>query len=302
MKVLVLGHRGMLGHELLLCLHRAGFAVVGRGRPQTDITQVASIRRTLDDVRPDILINAAAYTAVDQAESEPDIAFVVNRDGAANLAAACQESGIPLMHVSTDYVFDGQATRPYREDDATAPLGIYGQSKWEGEQAVRACLPQHLIARTAWLYGSQGTNFVQTMLRLARERDVLRVVADQQGCPTWSRDLAAALVAMCQRIMQNQGTTPWGTYHFTGAGQTTWYDFARAIFEEAMAFEPLVIQRVIPLPTAAYPTPARRPANSVLDCHHITSTFDIMPRPWRESLHDCIREFYTCPTIPPVMC
>ena len=151
-----------------------------------------------------MLINAAAYTAVDQAESEPDVAFAVNRDGALHLASVCQDVGIPLLHVSTDYVFDGSASRPYCEDDLAAPLGVYGQSKWEGEEALRGCHPEHVIVRTAWLYGRHGHNFVKTMLRLAREREVLRVVNDQYGCPTWSRDLAEALVLMCQRIVQGR--------------------------------------------------------------------------------------------------
>lgn len=286
----MIGHQGMLAQELLPCLAGAGFAVVSRGRPEVDITKASSVRQTLADAQPDILINAAAYTAVDQAETEPDMAFAVNRDGVAHLAAACRDTGIPLLHVSTDYVFDGLASRPYCEEDRIAPLGMYGRSKWEGEEAVRRCHQEHVIVRTAWLYGRHGHNFVKTMLRLAREREVLRVVDDQYGCPTWSRELAEALVTMCHRIGQGKDFVPWGTYHFCGAGQSTWYGFARAIIEEAKAFESLCVREIMPIPTTVYPTPARRPAYSALNCSKIQSAFGITPRPWRESLHDCVCE------------
>jgi dTDP-4-dehydrorhamnose reductase len=171
MKVLVIGYQGMLAHELRPCLAYTGCTVVDLGRPDVDITQATSIRRTLADVQPDILINAAAYTAVDKTESKPDLVFAVNRDGAGHVAAVCRDVGVPLIHVSTDYVFDGSASRPYG-------------SKWEGKEAVRSCHREHVIVRTAWLYGRHGQNFVKTMLRLAREREVLRVVDDQRGCPT----------------------------------------------------------------------------------------------------------------------
>ena len=290
MKILVVGHRAMLAQELLPSLRHAGFDTVGRGRPELDITQVASVRAVLEEVRPDILINSAAYTAVDRAESEPEAAFAVNRDGVAVLAKACHERGTPLVHISTDYVFDGTMPRPYREDDPTAPLGVYGKSKWEGEEAVRAYHPQHLIVRTAWLYGVHGANFVKTMLRLARERQVLRVVHDQHGCPTWTRELAGALTVICQRLQAERDLPWWGTYHFCGAGQTTWYGFACAIFEDIQPPASWMIRRIEPIPTMAYPTPARRPANSVLDCRKIESTFGLTPRPWRDNLHDCLQE------------
>jgi dTDP-4-dehydrorhamnose reductase len=280
----------MLAQELIPSLRHTGFDTVGRGRPELDITEVASIRAVLEEVRPDILINSAAYTAVDRAESEPEAAFAVNRDGVALLARACREMDVPLVHISTDYVFDGTTTRPYREDDPTIPLGVYGRSKWEGEEALRACHPQHLIVRTAWLYGMHGANFVKTMLRLARERQVLRVVHDQHGCPTWTKELAGALTVICQRLQADKDPTWWGTYHFCGAGQTTWYGFACAIFEEIKTPASLMVQRVEPIPTTAYPTPARRPANSILDCRKIQSTFGIAHRLWRDSLHDCMQE------------
>jgi dTDP-4-dehydrorhamnose reductase len=291
MKVLVVGHRAMLSQALIPCLRHAGFDVVGCGRPELDITQATSVRAVLEAIRPDVLINSAAYTAVDRAESEPEAAFAVNRDGVVLLARECHALGLPLIHLSTDYVFDGMMARPYHEDDLTAPLGVYGRSKWEGENAIRAYHPQHLIVRTAWLYGLHGANFVQTMLRLAHERQALRVVNDQHGCPTWTRDLARALTMMCQRLQKDRCPTWWGTYHFCGAGQTTWYAFAWAIFEEVKSSASLMVQRIEPIPTTAYPTPARRPANSVLDCRKIQSTFGIVPRQWRDSLHDCLQEW-----------
>jgi dTDP-4-dehydrorhamnose reductase len=291
MIVLVVGPRSMLAQELLPCLQQAGFSVVGRGRPGLDLTQKASIHTVFEEVRPDICINTAAYTAVDKAESDAAGAFAVNRDGVASLAEACRAVAIPCIHLSTDYVFPGAESRPYLEEDPTAPLGVYGRSKWEGEEALRAMHREHLIVRTAWLYGHHGTNFVKTMLRLARERQVLQVVHDQHGCPTWTRDLACALTVMCQRLAHTQDAGLWGTYHFCGAGQTTWYDFARAIFAEVPCSAALSIQRVDPIPTTAYPTPARRPAYSVLDCTKIQKVFGITPRPWRDSLHDCMQEW-----------
>jgi dTDP-4-dehydrorhamnose reductase len=291
MIILVVGYRSMLAQELLPCLQQAGFAAIGCGRPALDITQVASIEAVFEAVRPDICINTAAYTAVDRAESDAAGAFAVNRDGIAHLAVTCRAAGTALIHLSTDYVFDGTASRPYREEDAVAPLGIYGRSKWAGEEALRRLHQEHLIVRTAWLYGHHGSNFVKTMLRLAGERQVVRVVHDQHGCPTWTRDLARALTVLCQRLAPARRACPWGTYHFCGAGQTSWYGFARAIFTQFSAPEALKIQRVEPIPTAAYPAPARRPAYAVLDCAKIHAAFGITPRPWQESLRDCMQEW-----------
>jgi len=299
MRIFVAGQRGMLGQDLVTCLEASGFEVMSRDLPELDICQMGSIRRVFKEVQPDLLINVAAYTAVDKAESEPDAAFAVNRDGAAWLAEACHSARIPLIHLSTDYVFDGMAAHPYNENDLAASLGIYGQSKWEGEEAIRNCHQEHLIVRTAWLYGRHGTNFVKTMLRLAEERTEIRVVSDQYGSPTWTRDLAAAIATMCQRIIRDRHNTPWGTYHFCGGGETTWHGFAQAIIEEAKAIRNLPVEEVVPIPTAAYPTPARRPGYSALDCSKIQSAFGIVPSAWRESLHSCIQEFYQCPTLLP---
>jgi len=299
MKALVVGHQGMLAQSLVPSLQQAGFAAMSQGRPALDITHIEHMHKALTTIKPDILINAAAYTAVDQAESARDEAFAVNRDGPRHLAELCREMDLPLIHISTDYIFDGTARKPYCEDDPPGPLGVYGASKWEGEVALRTQHQTHLILRTAWLYSHNGHNFVRTMLRLGREREVLRVVNDQYGCPTYSRDLAEAITVMCQRIRQDKATVPWGTYHFCSAGQITWYDFAQAIFAEAKAFEQFRVQEIVPIPTTDYPTPAQRPAYSVLDCSKIQTDFCITPRPWRDSLRDCVQELYTCtPTSP----
>ena len=299
MKVLVVGHQGMLAQSLITALPSADFTVYSHGRPDLDITNMGNSHAVLTRMEPNLVINAAAYTRVDQAESDADQAFAVNRDGVRGLARSCRDLGIPIIHVSTDYVFDGQAREPYREDAPPAPLGVYGDSKWQGELALRELHPAHLIIRTAWLYSHDGHNFVKTMLRLGRERDVLQVVNDQYGCPTYSRDLAQAIVTMCQRIRQAGGHAPWGTYHFCSAGPITWCEFATAIFEEAGRFEQFRVREIIPIPTTAYPTPAQRPAYSVLDCSKIQSAFDITPRPWRDGLRACLQELYTCDATSP---
>jgi dTDP-4-dehydrorhamnose reductase len=239
--------------------------------------------------RPDMVINAAAYTAVDRAESEPDAAWAANCTGPARLAAACREAAIPLIHISTDYVFDGSKAGTYREDDPVNPLGVYGRSKEAGDRAIREALAEHVILRTAWVYSAHGHNFVKTMLRLAGERPVLRVVADQTGSPTSAADIAAAIAGVVRRLAA--GGAQWGTYHFVGAGAVTWHGFAEAIFGLAAPWRGPP-PRVEAITTADYPTPARRPANSVLDCRYIGEAFGITPRPWREALADVIRELY----------
>jgi dTDP-4-dehydrorhamnose reductase len=282
--VLVVGCLGMLGRDLVARLKGEGFEVTGLDIPDIDITRLKELNACLDRLGSDLVINCAAYTAVDKAESEPEIAFLVNRDGSANLAEACLHRDIPLIHISTDYVFDGTGARPYREDDEASPLGVYGESKWQGEQAIRSRLARHLIVRTAWLYGLHGKNFVKTILGLAGENESIRVVADQHGCPTWTEDLAGALAVMARRAVDNPGDLPWGTYHYCGAGQTSWHGFAEAIVEEGRGYQALKATGVVPISTAEYPTPARRPAYSVLDCGKIAASFGIQPVAWRRSL------------------
>jgi dTDP-4-dehydrorhamnose reductase len=289
MKLLVLGAAGQIGHELCRRVWPADYQVAGLDRGEVDITRPESIAEAMRRERPGIVVNAAAYTAVDRAETEPELVWAVNASGPGHLAAACKTAAIPLIHISTDYVFDGSKQGPYREDDPVNPLGIYGRSKEAGDRAVQEPLAEHVILRTAWVYSAHGHNFVRTMLRLAAERPVLRVVADQIGSPTSAADVAAAIAAIVQRLAA--GDEHWGTYHFAGGGSVTWHGFAEAIFELAAPWRgpPPKVEAIT---TAEYPTPARRPANSVLDCRLIGAAFGIEPRPWCEALAEVIRELY----------
>src|SRR5208283_2197716 len=263
--VVVVGSGGMLGCEVVESVKSAGRKVAALDIPLIDITKRENVRSVLGGIgSPCLLINCAAYTAVDKAESEPEAAFAVNRDGPANLAGECERRGMPLIHISTDYVFNGESDSPYKEDDAADPLNVYGRSKWEGEEAVRSRLAEHIIVRTSWLYGSGGQNFVKTILRLGKERDELEVVSDQYGCPTWSFDLAECLVRIAERVLLGSEDASWGTFHFCGEGVTTWYEFALAILDEARRRESSGIARVSPVPGSSYPTVAVRPRYSVL--------------------------------------
>lgn len=289
MKLLVLGAGGQVGRELCRLAWPAGYRLAAFDRDGVDIAQREPVFAAVARERPDVVINAAAYTAVDRAESEPEQAWAGNCTGPAVLAAACHAAGIPLVHLSTDYVFDGSKPGPYREDDPVSPLGVYGASKEAGDRAVREALARHVILRTAWVYSAHGHNFVKTMLRLAADRPVLRVVADQTGSPTSAADIAAAIGEIVQRLAS--GEAKWGTYHFAGGGAVTWHGFAEAIFDIAVPWRGPP-PRVEPITTAEYPTPARRPANSVLDCGRIGEAYGIVPRPWRAALADVIGELY----------
>lgn len=289
MKLLVLGAAGQIGGELCRIGWPARYQLTAVDRAEVDITQQEAVIAAVARERPDVIINAAAYTAVDRAESEPDAAWAVNAAGPGHLAAACKPAGIPLIHISTDYVFDGSKPGPYFEDDPVNPLGVYGRSKEAGDRAIREALSEHVILRTAWVYSAHGHNFVRTMLRLASERPVLRVVADQIGSPTSAADAARAIAAIVPRIAA--GEASWGTYHFAGAGAVSWHGFAEAIFDLAAPWRGRP-PRVEAITTAEYPTPARRPANSVLDCCRIAAVFGIEPRPWREALAEVIGELH----------
>jgi len=285
--LLIIGSNGQLGWELVRQGRERGFDIVPLDLPEFDLTDASELKRVVSRTGASLVINAAAYTAVDKAESEPDLAFAVNRDGPAYLASLCHEREVPLIHISTDYVFDGTKKDPYRETDPVSPLGVYGRSKEEGERAVRDRLPEHLIIRTAWLYGLHGNNFVKTMLRLGRERETVQVVADQYGCPTSAADLAEAILHMASRIAEKKPIA-WGTYHCCGRGVTTWHGFAEAIFDAAGGHDSFRVKMVMPITTEEYPTPAKRPANSALDCSLIAEHFGIRTRPWRESLSKMI--------------
>lgn len=283
--VLVFGASGQVGRELTQRPPPPGFAVVGLGHAEADIADRMAVARAVRQHQPDVIINAAAYTAVDKAESEPERAFAVNEAGSHRLAAVAQEAGAVLVHFSTDYVFDGSKTSPYVEDDPVAPVSVYGRSKEAGERAVRDTTPRHIILRTAWVYAAHGHNFLRTMLRLARERDVVRVVADQHGTPTSAADIADATFAILAKLQD--ANARFGTFHLTNSGRTTWHGFAEAIFAK-LARRSGRAPRLEAITTADYPTPARRPALSVLDCSKIERAYGIRLRPWEGALNDAI--------------
>jgi len=289
MKVLVTGADGQLGQDLSDLLRAQGVGLVTPGLQQMDFLRPDSIAETIQAAAPDWVINCAAYTRVDKAEDEPEAAFSINRDGARSVAQAASAVNAAMLHVSTDFVFSGEHDRPYREADATGPLNVYGRSKEEGEQAVQEACPDSIIVRTSWLYGARGQKVVKTVLRLARERDELRIVSDQTGTPTWTRDLATAM----WQLMQHRAT---GLFHYSNSGRASWYEFADAIVEQARAlgFE-LKDSRVVPVATSEYPTPAIRPAYSVLSQDKIQPLLDKPIPHWRQSLRLMLEELQQCP-------
>lgn len=289
MRVLITGARGQVGHELMRYAP-AGFEVVGLGSAELDIANADQVAEVVARIQPQLIINAAAYTAVDKAESDAARAFAVNRDGVAHLACAAERLAIPLLHISTDYVFAGDAAEPYRESDPTGPTGVYGVSKLAGEQALAEHCSRYLVLRTSWVFGVHGNNFVKTMLRLARERDELSVVADQHGGPTSARSIAAVLWQLVRLYVQ-QGELAWGVYHFSGLPSCSWHGFAEAIFQQA--HEQGLIARVPNvhrIRTEDYPTLARRPQWSVLDCSRLSSLFGIAIPDWQLELADLLGE------------
>lgn len=281
MRILVTGGRGQLGRSLVRCGRANGHEVVALGRDVLDVRVPDHIARHLDVVAPTLVISAAAYTAVDRAEAEPALAFAINAEGAGNVARACLARGIPLLHLSTDYVFDGTQAEPYREDAPVRPLGVYGASKARGEALVREA--GGTVVRTSWLFGAGGPSFVHAILRRARHERVLRVVADQRGCPTWTDDLAQVLLQL--------GALPAreATYHACGAEPTTWHAFAQAIVDEAHRHRSLACERVEPITSADYPTAARRPASSVLDTSRLGALGLQLPS-WRAGLARVVAE------------
>jgi len=288
MRILVTGSTGQLGFEVLRAFSPSGHEIIAPERSELDFLNPGQVAERVRHFQADWVINCAAYTQVDRAESEMEQAFVINRDSAGQLAGAVAGYGGNLLHVSTDFVFDGKQSRPYREDDDARPLGVYGRSKQEGEQAVRSALPEATILRTAWVYGVHGHNFVKTILRVAREGKPLKVVNDQLGSPTWARDIAGAIRA----LVQNRAS---GIYHYTNAGSTSWHGFATAILAgaEAAGFA-LETTSVEAIPTSGYPTPAQRPAYSVLDTGKIQSLLTAPIPHWRDSLNRMLKELQTC--------
>ena len=285
--ILLIGRNGQIGRELCNALAPLG-ALEVLDCAALDLADPDSIRDAVRRIAPGLIVNAAAYTAVDKAEQEADLAMAVNAVAPGILAEEARRLGAPLVHYSTDYVFDGSASRPYRETDAVNPLGVYGRSKLAGEEAIRAVGPAHLILRTAWVYSMHGHNFLLTIQRLARERDELRIVADQRGAPNWAGEIARATAAILAEggLAENSGL-----YHLAAAGETTWHGFAEAIIAAMRdAGEEVRATRVVPIATADYPTPARRPAYSVLDCSKLREVFGITLADWRDQLSDCLRD------------
>ena len=283
MRILVTGKNGQVGWELQALAKASQHEWLCCDRSNLDISNQADVDRVVDDFAPDIVINAAAYTAVDKAESDKDAAFAINAQGAAFLAVACQRNGAALLHISTDYVFAGDNDLPYVESDEVGPTGVYGASKLAGEIAIAEHCSRHIILRTAWVFGSHGNNFVKTMIRVAQTRDTLGVVADQHGAPTSAEGIAKALINIAERAHKDD--IEWGIYHFSGKPFTTWHGFAEAIFAGAVkrGIVPYDVT-VSAISTADYPTPAQRPANSRLNCNKITQGLSIEPDDWNRQL------------------
>ena len=294
-RILLTGITVQLGQELQQTLGSLG-EVTGVDRKTMDLGQPAMIRQVIGEVKPDLIVNGAAYTAVDKAETETELANTINGTAPTLIAEEVQRLGAALIQVSTDYVFDGRKNTPYTEEDPPNPINAYGQSKLLGEEGVRKTCERHLILRTAWVYGAFGKgNFVKTMLKLGAEREELRVVADQVGTPSWTRDIAGAIAQLGQQITRERAEKPplTGVYHFTNSGVASWYDFAVAIFEEAQQLGfPLKVQRVVPITTPEYPTPAQRPAYSVLSTKKISTILGTDPPHWRESLRRMLKQLY----------
>lgn len=281
MRLAVTGKNGQVV-SALQALASAELEIVALGRPELDLAQPETVLKALREVKPDAVVSAAAYTAVDKAESEPEIAFAVNRDGARAVALAASELGIPVIHLSTDYVFEGTKATAYVESDPTGPSSVYGHSKLEGENAVAASNPDHAILRTAWVYSEYGNNFVKTMLRLGETRDEINVVSDQFGCPSSANDIATAIVDIARRLSSDPSPRLRGVFHLSGTGETNWADFAKQIFAFSAenGGKSVVVNDIT---TAQYPTPARRPVNSRLDCSKLEEIYGIRLPNWQTS-------------------
>jgi dTDP-4-dehydrorhamnose reductase len=306
-RILLTGKNGQIGAELAAVLPRLG-ELIALDRQQMDLSRPGDIRRMIQEIRPFLIVNAAAYTAVDQAEKEEAIAQAINAVAPALMAQEAKKIGAGLVHFSTDYVFDGSKQFPYEENDSPNPVNVYGKTKLAGEQAIRDAGVPHLIFRTAWVYGTRGRNFLLTVLRLASQREELTIVCDQIGAPTWCREIARGTASVLERLADHRkgalsllGAS--GVYHMSAAGATTWYDFAEAILDEASHALPspswlsaamdgrtLIAKRIRPITTAEYPTPARRPAYSVLSNARLMKVFGIQLTDWRTQLHSAVAE------------
>lgn len=292
MRLLLFGGTGQVGTELRAVARARGVEIVAPPRSVLDLNDANAIAKMVEAYPWRVVINAAGYTAVDRAESEEATAWAINGKGAGTIAAATAAREIPVIHISTDYVFDGRKGAPYVESDNTAPVNAYGRSKLAGERAVRAANPRHFIVRTAWVYSLYGSNFVRTVLRLAGERDRLTIVADQRGCPTAACDIASACLQIAQRCVAEPGGAVSGTYHFAGGGEASWFEFASAIIE--LAGDRLNrVPEIVPITTMDYPTPALRPADTRLDCTAVVREFGVALRPWRAALAETLDRLLT---------
>ncbi|WP_053214807.1 dTDP-4-dehydrorhamnose reductase [Pseudomonas sp. Q12-87] len=285
LRILIIGENGQVSRALQSRLAGMGELIV-RGSGQLDLARPDSLRSPIVALKPDLIVNAAAHTAVDLAETEPERAFTINATAPGILAQAASELGIPLIHYSTDYVFDGLKPAPYTEDDTPNPVSVYGRSKLAGEDAIRHIVGQHLILRTSWVYSVEGRNFLLTMQRLLQEKPQLRVVADQIGAPTWAGTIADSTAQLIERWQTGQHGA-WGTYHLAARGETSWFGFAQAIAESLVEqHKPCAVLE--PIPSSAYPTPAQRPLNSRLDCTRLYREWGVSQPDWRSALQQCL--------------
>lgn len=290
-RILITGGTGQLGTELLRCQWPDDFQLVAPSRAELDLSKCDAIGHYVRNGGFSAVINCGAYTAVDRAESDVVTTWKVNALGPAALATATKDVGVPIIHLSTDYVFDGSKHGPYREDDPVAPLGVYGASKEAGEQAVRTGNPLHVILRTAWVFSARGSNFFKTMLRLSNERELIKVVNDQLGCPTAASDIASAVKLVVFHLLEANGKCL-GTYHFANSGQSTWYGFARELFAQC-ELRGYSVPKLQPIETKEYPTAARRPANSRLSLDKLFQDYDIKPRKWEDALADTLVTWFS---------
>ncbi len=291
MKIFISGKNGNLGQSLIKELANTNLDFLALNRDELDITDRQAVIASVNNYRPDIIINTAAYTQVEKAELEPAIAYQTNCNGAKNLADAARLVNAPIFHISTDYIFSGDGIAPYKEQSPAKPHTVYGQSKLAGELAITKNNPHHIILRTSWLFSEYGNNFLRTILRLGKEQQELSVVMDQRGSPTYAGDLSRVLIQLAQRY-RHKKKLPWGTYHYSGAPYVSWYEFTLAIVEQAVRQEILVSSPVIkPICSSDYPSRVKRPLNSRLDCHKIHDIFGIAPSNWHAVLHNRLAAF-----------
>ena len=292
-KILVLGCSGQVGNELVRFICPEDFTIIGLSHAVADITKRNDISNIIQNSRCSLVINAAAFTEVDIAEKKRNLAYKINEKGTYNVGEACRKAGVPLIHISTDYVFDGTKNTGFIEDDLVNPLGVYGASKNAGEVALREVLKEHIILRTSWVYSSTGKNFVKTVLRLGNEREEISVVDDQYGCPTSAHEIAQVIIEMACQVIFNDKKDKWGTYHYCGDTKMTWYAFACEIFNVVSKLNGCSVPKIIPITTNQYPTAARRPQNSVLNCLRINQVYRIQQKPFIFNLSQVLKELIT---------